>query len=33
MTLNEVKNVFYDAIKDMERDLKVLEDKLRKYVK
>lgn len=30
---DEVRNVFYDVVKDMERDLKVLEDKLRKYVK
>lgn len=30
---DEVRNVFYAVIKDMERDLKVLEDKLRKYVK
>ena len=30
---DEVRNVFYAMIKDMERDLKVLEDKLRKYVK
>jgi predicted DNA-binding protein YlxM (UPF0122 family) len=30
---DEVRNVFYAVIKDMERDLKVLEDKLRNYVK
>ena len=30
---DEVRNVFYAVIKDMERNLKVLEDKLRKYVK
>ena len=30
---DEVRDVFYDVIKDMKRDLKVLEDKLRKYVK
>ena len=29
----EVRDVFYDVVKDMKRDLKVLEDKLRKYVK
>ena len=30
---DEVRDVFYAVIKDMERDLKALEDKLRKYVK
>jgi hypothetical protein len=30
---DEVRDVFYAVIKDMERDLKFLEDKLRKYVK
>ena len=30
---DEVRNVFYAVIKNMERDLKVLEDKLRKCVK
>jgi hypothetical protein len=30
---DEVRNIFYSVIKDMERDLKTLEDKLRKYVK
>ena len=30
---DEVRNIFYDVIKDMERDLKTLEDKLRRHVK
>lgn len=30
---DEVKNIFYADIKGMENDLKVLENKLRKYVK
>ena len=30
---DEVRNVFNAVIKDMERDLKVLENKLRKHVK
>ena len=30
---DEIRNVFYAVIKDMERDLKNLEDKLIKYVK
>lgn len=30
---NEVRDVFYSTVKDMECDLKALENKLRKYVK
>jgi len=30
---DEIRNVFYTVIKDMERDLKILESKLLKYVK
>jgi len=30
---DEIKNVFYAVIKDMETDLKILESKLLKYVK
>ena len=29
---DEVRKVFYAAVKDRERDLKTLEDKLRKYI-
>lgn len=30
---DEIRNVFYAVIEDMERDLKILESKLLKYVK
>ena len=30
---DEVRNVFFVAIREMEHDLKTLEDKIRKYVK
>lgn len=30
---DSVKDVFYAVVKDMERDLKSLEEKLRKYTK